>query len=39
MRFLQAITKGFFSDFPPAVKEAADAIVNSRLVLLCIIIN
>ena len=26
----QAITKGFFADFPAAVKEAAESIVNAR---------
>lgn len=34
LSLLQAITKGFFADFPPAVKEAAEPIVNARYVQL-----
>jgi len=29
---LQAIMKGFFAEFPPPVKEAAESIVNARWV-------
>ena len=30
--FIQAITKGFFAEFPQPVKEAAESIVKARYV-------
>ena len=33
--FVQAITVGFFAEFPQPVKDAAEAIVNARYVYVC----
>ena len=33
--FVQAITVGFFAEFPQPVKDAAEAIVNARYVYTC----